>query len=116
MRKSYRNKSRKRNGGATNMPLSYFNPGAYEPSANKGRDLLEAIPPLGVRAKIGGKRHRTRKHRTRRHHKKRGGFMPSVMAGFAAAASKYVVPIALFAGYKMMTRKSKKGRGYTRKH
>lgn len=115
MRKSYRNKSRRRNGGAaTVMPLSYYNPGAYEPSAGAGRDLLEAIPPLGVRAKIGGKRYRTKKHH-RRHHKKRGGFVPSVMDGFAATASKYVVPIALFAGYKLMTRKQKKGRRYTRR-
>jgi hypothetical protein len=97
------------------LPLSYYNPGAYEPSAGPGRDLLEAIPPLGVRAKIGGRRHRTRKHRTRRHHKKRGGFVPSVMDGFASAASKYVVPIALFAGYKLMTRKGKKASRGTRR-
>ncbi len=116
MRKSYRNKSKRRNGGAaTVMPLSYYNPGAAEPAADKGRDLLEAIPPLGIRPKIGGRRHRTRKHRTRRHHKKRGGFVPSVMDGFAAAASKYVVPIALFAGYKLMTRKGKKAGRRTRR-
>jgi hypothetical protein len=116
MRKSYRNKSRSNGGGATVMPLSYYNPGAYEPAADKGRDLLEAIPPLGIRPKIGGRRsHRTRKHRTRRHHKKRGGFMPSVMDGFARAASQYVVPIALFAGYKLMTRKGKKGSRRTRR-
>jgi hypothetical protein len=98
------------------MPLSYYNPGASEPDANAGRDLLKAIPPLGIRPKIGGRRsmrHRTRKHRTRRHHKTRGGFVPSVMDGFAAAASKYIVPLALFAGYKLMTRKGKKG---TRRH
>lgn len=110
MRKSYRNKTRRRNGGAaTPMPLSYYHPGEFEPSGGKGRDLLEAIPSLGVRPKIGGKRHRTRKYRTRRHHKKRGGFVPSVMDGFVRAASQYVVPIALFAGYKLMTRKQKKG-------
>jgi hypothetical protein len=109
MRKLYRNKSKRRNGGgATNMPISYYNPGAYEPAAPKGRDLLEAVSPLGVRARIGGRRYRTKKNNTRRHYKKRGGFMPSVMDGFAQAASQYVVPIALFAGYKLMTRKSKK--------
>ena len=98
------------------MPLSYYNPGAYEPAADKGRDLLEAIPPLGVRPKIGGKRRRsTRKHRTKRHHKNKGGFVPSVMDGFVTAASNYVVPIALFAGYKLMTRKQKKGRRHTRR-
>jgi hypothetical protein len=114
MRKSYRNKSNRRNGGAaTVMPLSYYNPGAYEPAADKGRDLLEAIPPLGIRPKIGGRR--TRKHRSRRHHKKRGGFMPSVMDGVVKAASQYVVPIALFAGYKLMTRKGKKAGRRTRR-
>ena len=100
------------------MPLKYFNDNYPEPAAPKGRDLLEAIPPLGIRPKIGGRhsmRHRTRKHRTRRHHKKRGGFMPSVMDGFARAASQYVVPIALFAGYKLMTRKGKKGSRRTRR-
>ena len=106
MRKSYRNKSKKRSGGgATNMPLSYYNPGAYEPSAGKGRDLLEAIPPLGVRPKIGGK-HR----RTKRQYKKKGGFVPTIMDGFVSAAAQYIVPIALFAGYKLMTRKKKNGR------
>jgi hypothetical protein len=106
MRKSYKNKSRKRNGGAaTVMPLSYYNPGAAEPSANAGRDLLKAMPPIGVRPKIGGKR---RRH-TKKHRKTRGGFVPSVMDNFVVAASKYIVPLALFAGYKMMTKKGKKG-------
>lgn len=110
MRKSYRNKSRRRNGGAaTVMPLSYYAPGAYEPSAGAGRDLLEAIPPLGVRAKIGGRRNRTRKYN------KQGGFVPSVMNSFVHSASTYAVPVALFAGYKLMTRKQKKGRRYTRR-
>jgi hypothetical protein len=109
MKKSYRNKSRRSGGGATNMPLSYYNPGAAEPDANAGRDLLKAIPPLGIRPKIGGRRHRSKKHHTRRHHRVRGGFVPSVMDGFVAAASKYIVPLALFAGYKLMTRKGKKG-------
>jgi hypothetical protein len=116
MRKSYRNKSKRRNGGAaTVMPLSYYNPGAYEPSADKGRDLLEAIPPLGVRPKIGGKRRHTKKHHSKSRHHKRGGFVPSVMNGFSQAASTYAVPIALFAGYKLMTRKSKRGSRRTRR-
>lgn len=117
MRKSYKNKSRKNGGGATVFPLKYFNNGAYEPAAPAGRDLLEAIPPLGVRARIGGKRHKTRKQ-TKRHRKTRGGFVPSIMDSFVASASKYIVPLALFAGYKLMTRKGKKGssRRHTRKH
>lgn len=116
MRKSHRNKSKKRNGGAaTVMPLSYYNPGAAEPAADAGRDLLKAMPPFGVRPKIGGKRSIRKTHRkthTRRYRKTRktrGGFVPSVMDGFVMAASKYIVPIALFAGYKLMTKKGKKG-------
>ena len=114
MPKLYRNKSKKRNGGAaTVMPLSYYSPDAREPSAGAGRDLLGAIPPIGVRPKIGGKRsrrhHHSKKHSTRRHHKVKGGFVPSIMDGFVVAASKYIVPLALFAGYKLMTRKGKKG-------
>lgn len=115
MRKSYKNRSRKNGGGATAFPLKYFNNGAYEPSAPSGRDLLEAIPPLGVRPRIGGKRRKTRKY-TKRYHKKRGGFVPSIMDSFVVSASKYIVPLALFAGYKMMTKKGKKVSRRTRRH
>ena len=102
-----KNRSKKQNGGAaTVLPMSYFNTKAYEPSAPAGRNLLEAMPPIGVRARIGGKR---------KTNKNKGGFVPSVMDGFAASASQYVVPIALFAGYKLMTRKGKKGRRHTRR-
>lgn len=114
MRKSYRNKSKRRNGGAaTVMPLSYYNPGVAEPSANAGRDLLKAISPIGVRPRIGGKR-RSHKHKyTKRHHK--GGFVPTIMEGFSAMVSQYITPIALYAGYRLLTRKQKKGRK-TRRH
>jgi hypothetical protein len=112
MRRSYKNKTKKRNGGgATALPLSYFSRDAVEPAANSGHDLLKAIPPLEVRPRIGGKSDRTKKYR-----KIKGGFVPSIMEGFVAAASKYIVPIALFAGYKLMSRKkSKSNRRYTRK-
>ena len=116
MTRSYKNKSNKRNGGAaTVMPLQYYSPDATPKgtAVTAGRDLLGAIPPLGVRPKIGGKRSRRRrhskKHSTRRHRKIKGGFIPTIMDGFVAAASKYIVPLALFAGYKLMTRKGKKG-------
>jgi hypothetical protein len=106
MRKSYRNKNRK-GGAATAYPMKYFNASAFEPAAEPGKNLLEAIPPLGIRARIGGKR------KTKRN---KGGFVPSVMDGFAASASQYMVPIALFAGYKLMTRKGKRGsKRYTRR-
>ena len=48
-----------------------------------------------IRPKIGGKRRQL------------GGFYPSVMGNFIGASSKYIVPMALFAGYKLMTKKAK---------
>jgi hypothetical protein len=92
---------RKRGGAATAFPLHYF--GAKEPfAADAGRDLLRASD-MGIRPsflqKMGG----------RRSHKRKGGFYPSVMGDFTLSASKYIVPMALYAGYKMMrTSKSKR--------
>jgi hypothetical protein len=80
------------------MPLQYYNPGAARPDAPAGGDLLKAGLPNLVRPKIGGRR------KYRKSKKTKGGFVPSVMGGFVNAASKYIVPIALYAGYKLMTR------------
>ena len=115
-----RNKAK--GGAATAFPLKYFDPSVHEPNANAGRDLLKAEAPLGVRPRIGGKRtaKRVLKKRTKRTkktkgakrvYKKRqsGGFVPSVMGNFVTGVSKYIVPLALYAGYKMMTKKNKKG-------
>jgi hypothetical protein len=109
-----RNKSKRRSGGAaTVFPLKYFDATAPTPDAAAGHNLLKAEAPLGVRPKIGGKRITHRRVIKR----KRGGFMPSIMEPFVHAASKYIVPIALYAGYKLMTRKGKKGskRGASRR-
>ena len=69
-----------------------------------------------IRPRIGGgrakKSKRTRKQRGKQSRKQRGkqsgkqrgGFVPTIMEGFCMAASKYIVPLALFAGYKWMTR------------
>lgn len=99
MRRNRRNGSRRKGGAATAFPLKYFDTMAYEPSASAGRNLLHASG-MGIRPKIGGSK--TRRNR-------RGGFVPSVMDGFAASASQYAVPVALFAGYKLLTRKGKRG-------
>jgi len=111
-------KSGTKGGAATVMPLQYYNPGAAPPSASAGRDLLGAIPPIGVRPKIGGKYKKMRKSRKITGGKTTGGkttggkitggFVPSIMDGFVAAASRFIVPVALFAGYKLLTRKQKK--------
>jgi hypothetical protein len=99
---------RKKGGGATVFPLDYYDP-SYSIGKNisAGRDLLHASG-RGVRPSLGGRRRTKRSQRSRR---KKGGFVPSVMENFVVSASKYIVPLALFAGYKLMTRKGKKGRG-----
>ena len=118
-----RNKSRcgAARGGATAWPLSYFSPTAVTPSSGAGIELLGAASSI-VRPAIkttGGKRkaRKTRKankahkahkaHKARKSRKSRGGFVPSIMGNFVAAASKFIVPIALYSGYKLLSRKSK---------
>lgn len=99
----------KKGGGP--FPLKYYNSMAVEPSAAPGRDLLStvgntvrsAIPIMG-----GNKRSKRSKRSKRGTCRKRGGFVPSVMGGFVEAASKYIVPLALFAGYKLMTKKKRR--------
>ena len=116
MRRTRRNRtkrSKRSGGGATVFPLKYYNTHAEEPAAAPGHNLLGASG-MTIRPRIGGKR-KTRRVRKTRSKRTRGGFMPSVMDGFVVAASKYITPIALFAGYKLMTRKGKKGKG-SRRH
>jgi len=94
--------NKKYGGGSTVMPMKYYNPNMVESSATAGNDLLKASLPISVRPRIGGMiRNKTQRR------KLKGGFVPSIMEGFVAATSKYIVPIALFAGYKMITRKNK---------
>jgi hypothetical protein len=99
------------------MPLAYFGvaPQMGMPVA-AGGDIM--IPKgLMVRPSIGGrtKRSKQRKQKKQKKQTKRikqrgkqsGGFVPTIMEGFCMAASKYIVPLALFAGYKWMTRSKK---------
>jgi hypothetical protein len=91
------------------MPLAYFGaaPQIGMP-VPEGGDLL--IPSGSViRPRIGGGSKRNKKEKkSKRTKKQRGGFVPTIMEGFCMAASKYITPIALFAGYKWMTRTQKK--------
>jgi hypothetical protein len=96
MRKHSRKHSRTRRGGGP-FPLHYY--GAPAISASAGHDLLE-FGGLGIRPRIGGKR-KTRKTR-------KGGFYPSVMGNFLQCSSKYITPIALYAGYKLLTKNKKR--------
>ena len=114
--------TRKTKGGTRALPLQYFGE-ASAVSASEGVDRL-TVSGNTVRPSIGGKRRtkRSTKHRTKRSTKRstakkhgtkkqRGGFYPSVMGNFVAGASKYIVPLALYAGFKLMNRPThKKGR------
>jgi len=100
-------KSRKQGGGP--LPLEYFGVKTGNYSAASGSDVLD-VKGQTIRPHIGGRVTRNRKlpHKSQRksQRKTRGGFIPSVMEGFAFAANKYIVPLALFAGYKMINNKS----------
>lgn len=87
------------------LPLRYYAPNAATYDASSGRDLLRVSGNV-VRPAIGGKR-RTRTSRTRKQ-KQKGGFVPSVMEGFCAATSKYVVPLALFAIHSLVRKGTQK--------
>ena len=100
---------RRAGGGATVLPQEYYNPGLGAPSAGEGHNLLASSAPMNVRPKIGGKRRKMRKTRKlRKTRKTKGGFVPSIMDGFVAAASQFIVPLALYSGYKLLSRKQKK--------
>ena len=45
-----------------------------------------------------------KQRRTQRIRRMKGGFVPSVMGNFLFGASKYITPLALFAGYKLYTK------------
>ena len=106
-RTSRKRTNRKRGGNATNLPAPYFNAPLVQPVADAGQDLLKIVGNM-VRPRIGGG-----SYKKRRTLKKKGGFVPSIMEGFSQMAGKYVLPIAMFAGYKLINRttKSKKKSG-----
>ena len=95
-----RRHKKKRGGAATAFPLNYFDPAATPHTASSGYDLLGAADRgirLALQVPKGGRR-----RVQRRTYKKKGGFYPSVMGNFTASASKYIVPMSLYAAYKMM--------------
>lgn len=104
-----RSRRSKRSRGGAPLPLAYFGAapqiGMPVPA---GTDMLIPHGSL-IRPRIGGgTKRRKQAKRVKRTKKQSGGFVPSIMEGFCMAASKYITPIALFAGYKWMTRSQKK--------
>ena len=109
MARRTRQRSRRRKGGAaTAFPLSYFNGRAPEASAPAGRNILGASG-MGVRPAIGMGIGPVVKGGGCGCGIRRGGFYPSVMGSFAQSASKYIVPMSLYAGYKMLKKSQEKG-------
>lgn len=103
--------SRKQKGGEVQpFPLSYYNQFRSNNTVDPGQDLAKSsgqvvrnfLPRFGTQ---GGKLRNRRAKGTR---KAKGGFVPSVMEPFSAAASKYITPVALFSAYKFMQKKNKK--------
>lgn len=94
-------------------PPKYVNAPIAQPSAAAGSCLLTptglAIRPVIPMMK-GGKGQSRRCTVCKRKKALKGGFLPSVGQSFAAAAQKYVAPIAMYGMYKFMTRKSKKSK------
>jgi hypothetical protein len=83
------------------MPMKYFNQNAEEPAAWAGRNLQYASG-LGIRPAIGGKRSKRQKHQKQ----SKGGFYPSVMGSFTDLAGRFITPVALYAGYKLITNRT----------
>ena len=97
----------RKHGGNRPLPLQYF--GAAAPvSASAGVDRLDVTGSM-VRPTIGGK------GSTRSMRKKHGGFYPTVMGNFIPAASKYITPLALFAGYKLLKKSQNTKKRRTRR-
>jgi len=105
--------TRRRGGAATVFPLGYFDGKTPETSAPPGRDLLHASG-MGVRPAIGPVS-MTKGGGCPCNLPRRGGFYPSVMGSFTHSASKYIVPMTLYAGYKMLKKSQKKGPRQTKR-
>jgi hypothetical protein len=107
---SHRRTVRRQHGGATPMPLAYYQPGAYETRTLEPTGVgLAGTTSTWVRepvAQTGGRRSRT-------HRRQAGGFSPSVMGQFADAGLRFALPVVGYMGYKMFNKKSRKGRRKT---
>ncbi len=92
-------------GGATSMPLAYFHNGAQlmGTTADPTGVGIGSTTSSWARAPIqqtGGSKKK----------EQAGGFSPSLMGSFAANGLRYVLPIAAYTGYKMLTRRRNRSR------
>ena len=99
---------RRQRGGATGMPLAWYQPGAQMRAPYIAEATGTAASSTAGWARPGlaqtGGRRQTRKQQ--------GGFAPSVMGSFVSNGAR-LIPVASYMGYKLF---SKKGRRITRKN
>ena len=106
---------------AGHAPAKYVGLGGMDPSASAGGARLSIDMPYGVMArnatlmKGGKRRSHHRKQRKQRRKTQRGGFLPSIGEGFAAAAAQYAAPIALLGLYKLFNKPTRKRSRSTRR-
>jgi hypothetical protein len=103
---------RRQHGGATPMPLAYYQPGAYETRGLEATGAGIAGSSAGwIREAVtqtGGRRtRRSRRIKGNRSAHQSGGFSPSVMGQFASAGLR-MLPVAGYMGYKMFNKTQKK--------
>lgn len=112
-----RHRQRKVGGDVQPFPANFYGgiSGMVQPAVSAGQDLVKSggelvRPFLPIMGNTTGGRRKTHR-KTRRSSHKSGGFVPSIMEPMSVAASKYIAPVAMFAAYKFMTRKNRKGKG-----
>lgn len=110
---------------STNGPMRYTDPYYHVGTFGPGNDVLNSTSSV-IRPRIGGVRVLKRVQKSRRsnrsnrsnrskhsnrsrlrYSRKNGGFIPTIMEPFVTSASKYIVPIALYSGYKLITNHTK---------
>jgi len=97
--------------------------GALLPESQTSDMARPKIPISGGRRKSSRchcsakRKHMSRKHKSHKSHKSHsGGFIPSIGEGFAAAAAKYITPIALYGLYRFIGNKKGNTRRTRRRH
>ena len=103
-----RQTQRRKKGG---FPGKYFGMAGVDPSAAAGKDaplpdsttIRAAIPATPMKGGCGCL------------FRKKGGFVPSIMEPAVVGIKKFIVPAALFAGYKLINGKPAKSHRKSRK-
>jgi len=97
---------------SVNMPAKYVGAPLEQPSAEAGScrltpnsTMVRPFQPIIRGGRRRSLRRKSRKHAKKSRKQKGGFFLPSLGEPFAAAAAKYVAPLALYGIYKFATRK-----------